>query len=138
MEEYHILSLVSNPESVSIPCPYICLKDTEETLSGIATHLNNKSVSHPLEDHIDPVPDEWDAQSVRDAIPLPFMASSMPILCQINLTDLRTNPPNTVSEQYESLVCKAIAHETLHIVLTHIEGQDTSTQLDEIEVSLSA
>lgn len=136
MEKYHILSKVSNPESTPIPCPYICLRDTEDILSSVATHLNTTTVSHPLASHIEPTPDEWTVETVKEAIPSEFMASSSPLFGQINFTDIREETPNRTTDSYEEQIISAIAHETLHIVLFHIEGETASEQLDSIEEPL--
>lgn len=129
MDNLQILEKVDNPENVPIPCPTIEIEPVEDVLEGVATHLNqNETTIESLEG--EDSEGDFTAEELRSRLPEPLMASSMPLFARINLTaDM-----DTLSDEYglEGRVVDALAHETMHIILFHLEGRETSIAFDEL------
>ena len=121
-----ILYEVDNPEFKPIPCPHIGIRPLDEQLEKIRTHLNGAE---------DVSADNLSLEDVRSLMSDPFAAGSQPILTSIHLAalpeDERTDDDVRCIEEMMPVV---LNHETLHIVLYHVEGQEASVKLDNLSL----
>lgn len=134
MDDLQILEAKENPEEIPIPCPTIKIAPIEDVLEGVATHLNQQGTTIEALEGADS-DEAFTVEELRSRLPEPLMASSMPLFARINLT----TDMDTLSDSYdlEGRVVDALTHETMHIILFHIEGRETSVALDELDFNIT-
>lgn len=109
-----------SPPSERIPVPEIAVKQADEILEKVATHLNN----NPDSDYSDTT-----ASELKQEYEYPILASSQPLFAKIKLS----SPDSEFdSEQDLDILLRAISHETLHIVLLQLEDKEASVKLDNL------
>jgi hypothetical protein len=134
IDENRILPAVDNPEFVTIPTPVVTIENLNSLLTGIATHLN-RTEDVTIEKLDGDTQDEVSAESLREQIPEPVIAGTTPIINTIKVAADMEMFDETQDFSIEDRISDILTHETLHIILYHIEGRETSVALDNISDS---